>query len=155
MRADMVRAYVETLLEKLTGADKVLTDHDGDYPVRYRSALYYVRLVGEIDPVVQVFAIAVNDIEPSAGLYERLNEINADIGFARTFWVRGQVLVESDLAGRTVNPEDFDKACHTVATITDRIGPLIAEEFGGHTAFADGKDEDGPDDEPVRVGHYL
>ena len=58
MRADQARAYVETLLERLTGADKVQTDEDGDYPVVYQDLPYYVRVIGTEDPIVQVFSIA-------------------------------------------------------------------------------------------------
>ena len=54
LRTDMVRAYVESLLERLIGAQQVSPDGDGDYPVRYQNALYYVRLVGDLNPVVQV-----------------------------------------------------------------------------------------------------
>jgi hypothetical protein len=38
-KTDMVRAYTETLLEQVIGADKAKADNDGDYPVRYQSAL--------------------------------------------------------------------------------------------------------------------
>jgi hypothetical protein len=57
----MVRAYAESLLEQVLKTDRVRPDKDGDYPVRYQSALYYVRIVpGQSDdPVVQVFAIAL------------------------------------------------------------------------------------------------
>jgi len=142
VRTEMVRAYVESLLEQLTASEKVTPDHDGDYPVRFRDALYYVRLIGDVDPVVQVFATAVSEIEQSPGLLEKLNEINSQIRFARVFWVSGQVLVESDLIGKTVDPEEFGSACDAVATITDHFGPLIAKDFGGKTFFADQKDED-------------
>lgn len=116
------------------------------------SALYYVRLFGDVDPVVQVFAIAVKDLDPSAGLYERLNDINANICCARTFWVSGQVLFESDLAGRTISPDSFERACQAVATITDHFGALLAEEFGGSTPFQDDKQEDTPFEDSAKLG---
>lgn len=31
VRADQARAYVKSLLERLTGSEKVVTDDDGDY----------------------------------------------------------------------------------------------------------------------------
>ncbi len=155
MRADMVRAYVESLIERLTGEDKVVPDEDGDYPVRYHSAAYYVRLVGDVDPVLQVFAIAVKDIEATPALYERLNGINADIRFARAFWVGKQVLVESDLVSQTLDKEEFDQACQAVGTITDHFGPLLADEFGGKTFFADEKDEQAPAEDGSNTGQYL
>lgn len=151
MKKDMVRAYVETLLERLTGADKMSPDHDGDYPVRYRNSLYYVRLIGEVDPVVQVFATAVSDIPLSPDLCVRLNEINSDIRFARVFWVAEQVLVEADLVGSTLDPEEFDNACTAVAAITDRHADLLATRYGGATFFEDQKDE--TQDKATEPGH--
>ena len=160
MRTDMVRAYVESLLERLIGAKQVSPDDDGDYPVRYGNALYYVRLVGDVDPVVQVFSVAVSGVEPTPDLLEELNSINSSIRFARIFWVREQVLIESEMVGEGVEPADFDNACRAVATITDHYGPLLAERFGGKTAFADEKTD--PVEPPAtsdelrtRTGQYL
>ena len=69
-RADMVHAYAESLLEQVLKSDRVRPDKDGDYPVRYQSALYYVRIVpGQSDdPVVQVFCHSVgrHHAEPRA-----------------------------------------------------------------------------------------
>jgi hypothetical protein len=90
-----------------------------------------------------------------ASQYERLNGINADISFARTFWVEGQVLVESDLAGRTISPDSFEQACRAVAAITDHFGALLAEEFGGNTAFQNGEQEDTPIEDSAKLGQYL
>ena len=159
VRADMVRAYVESLLERLIGAQQVSPDDDGDYPVRYRNALYYVRLVGDVDPVVQVFSVAVSGVDPTPDLFEELNSINSSIRFARIFWVRDQVLIESEMVGEGVEPADFDNACRAVATITDHYGPLLAERFGGKTAFADEKTEPTDATEkpepPHAIGQYL
>ena len=156
----MVRAYVESMLERLIGAQQVSPDDDGDYPVRYRNALYYVRLVGDVDPVVQVFSVAVSGVTPTPELFEELNSVNGTIKFARAFWVREQVLIETELVGEGVEPADFDNACRAVATITDHYGPLLAEKFGGKTAFADEKTESdepaaSPEEVQERTGQYL
>jgi len=155
----MVRAYVESLLERLIGATQVTPDADGDYPVRFNGCLYFIRLLGDTDPVVQVFSTAVADVKPSAALFKELNEINSNISFARVFWVRDQVLVESELLGEGIEPVDFGNACQAVATITDRIGPRLVEKFGGKTAFADEKTEEAKAAtaaEPDKgVGQYL
>ena len=155
----MVRAYVESMLERLIGAQQISPDDDGDYPVRYRNALYYVRLVGDVDPVVQVFSVAISGVTLTPELFEELNSINSTIKFARTFWVRDQVLIETELVGEGVEPADFDNACRAVATITDHYGPLLAERFGGKTAFADEKTEPEAETSPAevqaRTGQYL
>jgi hypothetical protein len=155
VRADMVRSYVETLLEQLSGSDKIKPDDDGDYPVRFRQALYYVRLVGDTHPVVQIFSVALSGIPTSPELLAVLNELNSDIRFARVFWVREQVLVEADLIGSTLDPEEFNNACRAVATITDGIGPKLAAQFGGKTAFADEKQGEAPPEDRAMTGLYL
>ncbi len=160
MRADMVRAYVESLLERLIGQTQVTPDADGDYPVRYNGCLYFVRLLGDSDPIVQVFSVAVAEVKATAALHKELNNINSNIRFARVFWVRDQVLVESELVGEGLEPVDFTNACRAVATITDQIGPLLVEKFGGKTAFADEKTDeataaDEADGTDKGVGQYL
>jgi hypothetical protein len=155
-RADMVRAYAESLLEQVLKTDRIRPDKDGDYPVRYQSALYYVRVdPGQNDdPVVQVFAKVLADITPSSELFEHLNEINTQLRFARIFWVRDQVLVESEMPGMALSLEGLGNACNTVGGAADYFGPRLAEVFGGKTAFAD---EKGPDyEEPANwPGQYL
>lgn len=162
MRADMVRAYVESLLERLIGATQIKPDPDGDYPVRYKGALYYVRVVGDVNPIVQVFSVAVAGVPATAALLKELNAINSTIKFARVFWVLDQVLVETELVGEGVDPVDFDNACQAVATITDHFGPLVAEKFGGKTAFADEKavdptagDAPAAQASETQIGQYL
>ena len=92
----MVVSHVEKLIERLTGTDKVKAGADGDYPSRYRSALYYVRVVRARLPVVQVFSVAVDGIAFSSGLARELNDINSREHYCRAFWVRDQVLVEAE-----------------------------------------------------------
>jgi hypothetical protein len=67
----MVKAYIESLLEDLTGTEKVSPDHDGDYPIRYPSAQYYVRVLDVGEPVVQIFAVAVADVKSNRFLDAR------------------------------------------------------------------------------------
>lgn len=77
------------LLAGMTGGGLVKPDADGDYPVRYRSALYYVRLVGDSHVDVQVFAVAVDGVDPSPELLAAVNEINTQVRFVRIFHVQG------------------------------------------------------------------
>lgn len=107
-----------------------------------------------------MFSAAAAGVPATAGLLKELNAINGTITFARVFGVLDQVLVEKELVGEGVDPADFDNACRAVATITDHYGPLLAEKFGGKTAFADEKAPDpaaaeDAQDEKARVGQYL
>jgi len=139
-KLDMVRSHVETLLEGMLGIEKAWADGDGDYPVRYENALYFVRLVGYDQPVVQVFSVAVEGVDKSPELLDALNEINTELRFARAMWIRGQILIESDHLGETLEAQDFANACNIVARATDEYAPRLAVSFGGTTAFEDEKD---------------
>lgn len=139
--SEMVRAYTESLLKQILGTDELIRDPDGDYRVRYNSALYFVRIVDKRfdDPVVQVFAIGVDKVAASAELFEALNGINTELNYARTFWLRQQVLFESEVAGKALSLDAFSRACGSVASAADHFGRLLAQRFGGNTAFDDEK----------------
>ncbi len=154
MRRDIVTAYVESLLRKVTNSSQVTADHDGDYPVRYRSAKYYVRVVGDGQADVQVFAVAVDKVDATPELLADINEVNTQIRFARVFHVAGQVLVEVDLVGDALEPPSFLTACDTVAYVTDHVGSRLAAKHGGKTAFEDAKDDGYQAPEPP-TGMYL
>jgi hypothetical protein len=151
---DMVTSHVETLIERITGVDKAVSDHDGDYPVRYKDALYYVRVAGnDARPIVRVFSTVVADVEPSPDLYEAVNDINTRLGFCRCFWVNGQVLIETEHLGMTIKTEDFLELAENVASASDHFGPKLIERFGGKLAFDDSKGDAYV--EPPTPGMYL
>src|SRR4051794_31306308 len=151
---DMVTSHVETLIERITGVDKAAADHDGDYPVRYKGALYYVRVAGDdARPIVRVFSTAVTDVEANADLYETVNDINTRIGFCRCFWVSGQVLIEAEHLGMTIRTEDLFELADNVASASDFFGPKLVERFGGKLAFDDSKGDEYVD--PPIPGMYL
>lgn len=136
----MVTSHVETLIERITGVDKAVADHDGDYPVRYKDALYYVRVAGDdTRPIVRVFSTVVTDVEPNADLYEAVNDINTRLGFSRCFWVSGQVLIEAEHLGMTIRTEDLFELADNVASASNFFGPQLVERFGGKMAFDDSK----------------
>ena len=137
----MVLSYVRDLLESITG-ERPVPDQDGDLLVGYGGAKFHVRVVDAGDPVVQVFSIAVADLEPTPELMVEINEINQNIGFARAFHVRDQVLIESEIWGDDVNPVNFQYACGNVAAATDRYAGPLVEKFGGTARFDQTKEPD-------------
>jgi hypothetical protein len=140
MRPDVAYVYVRDLLERLTG-ERPDADQDGDLPVQFDGALFYVRVVGNTDPWVQVFSIAVADLEPTPDLMVRINEINTELRFARAFHVAGQVLIETEIWADDVNPANFHHACRNVAGATDAYSPGIRDTFGGKPLFEESKTE--------------
>lgn len=139
MRQDMVQSYVRDLLETMTGT-RPEPDADGDLPVSFGRAQFFVRVVHPADPVVQVFSIAVAEIEASNELLIALNEINLNIKFARAIHVGRQVLIEFEIWGADVNPDNFAYACRTIGAATDTYAPPIVEKLGGVAHFEESKE---------------
>jgi hypothetical protein len=143
MRPDVANVYVRELVERLTGT-KPEPDDDGDLPVVFGGALFFVRVVGpvgEIEPWIQVFSVAVDDIEATPELMAELNEVNRDLRFARAFHVDSQVLIEYEMWADDLTPENFAHACRNVAGATDVFAHQIHEKFGGTLLFEASKGE--------------
>jgi hypothetical protein len=141
MRPDVAYVYVRDLLERLTG-ERPTPDRDGDLPVHFGGAQFYVRVVGALDPWVQVFSIAAAELHPTPELMVHLNEINRELRFARAFHVADQVLIESEIWADDVNPANFLHACRNVAGATDAYSPGIRKTFGGRPHFDESKTEE-------------
>lgn len=157
MRPDATLSYVRDLLERLTGA-RPEPDHDGDLPVVLGGAQFYVRVAGNVDPWVQVFSIALADVEPTLELMGRINEVNAQLRFARAFHVQGQVLIETEIWSDDVNPANFHHACRNVAGATDEVARDLQRDFGGRLAFEESKTNDYSEPSTARravSGPYL
>jgi hypothetical protein len=90
---------------------------------------------------VQVFSVAVAEVEPSPGLMTRLNEINSFLHFARAFHIGSQVIIESEIWADDVAPANFLYACQNVAAATDMFAPDIQKAFGGRLLFEESKTE--------------
>ena len=80
----MVLSYVRDLLERMTGA-RPEPDDDGDLLITYGGATFCSRVTNPDDPIVQVFGVAVADIDPTPELFEAINEINRSIGLRGPF----------------------------------------------------------------------
>ena len=153
MRAEMVVSYVRDLIEQVTG-ERPKPDQDGDLPVRHLGADFYVRIIGD-DPVVQVFAVAVAELVASPELFGALNDVNRRLQFARIFHVADQVLIEHEIWGTDINPQNLEYACRTVAQAVDHFGRQLSETFGGRARFEESKTEDYSSAEGSTPGHGM
>lgn len=147
-RLDRIRPYVEKLLREGFGIPDLSPDPDGDYPFRYRSAGYYVRLYNEQAPTLQLFSVVVRDIKRSPKLLSELNDINAGLAFVRVYWVNHQVVVATELVAETLDAEELGNACNIIGRVADSIGRKLAAEFGGHVLF---EEDDSADPGPSNV----
>lgn len=134
MHRDMVVSYTRDLLEQLTGV-RPEPDTDGDLPIEYGGASFYVRIDGPTDPVVQIFSVVLADLEANPELHGALNDINSRLRFARAFHVQKQVLIEAEIWGSDLNMSNFQHACRNVAMASDAHGRSLHESFGGNPRF--------------------
>lgn len=141
MRQDVAFVYVRDLIERMTGT-RPEPDHDGDLPVHLHGAQFFVRVVGPVNPWIQVFSVAVADLEASPQLLTILNEINGHIHFARAFHVGTQVIIEAEIWAEDVTPANFVYACQNVAAATDAFAPRIISALGGRPLFHESKSDD-------------
>jgi len=138
----MVSAYLETLIEQLTGTEKAVPDQDGDYSISYRGARYWARVEGEANPIVRIYSIVLAQLEPTPELYESLNVINTRMTFLRAFWVDSTVIFEHEHVGHSMQEDEFTNSFTTIASATDFFGPQLHERFGGVAAFHESKTDD-------------
>lgn len=157
MRPDAAFSYVRDLLDRMTGT-RPTQDADGDLPFLLDGAQFYVRIVGSPNSWIQVFSVALDEVEASPELMHELNDINAKLRFARAFHLGGQVLIETEIWSDDVNPNNFHYACGNVAGATDEFARELQRSFGGRLAFEQSKtDQYGQPPLPVgfAAGPYL
>jgi len=133
--AESYRPDVEQVLGKVFRGWTLRRDDDGDYILPYRSTPSYARLA-DGPPRLQIFAVALHDVEPNAELLAELNAINAQISLVRVFTVGSQVLVEGEILGDAIDPAAVAAVHESVDQVASETAPLLAAMFGG-TAGAD------------------
>ena len=139
---DIARSHLETMVERVTGLDKAMPDHDGDYFVKTHQGGFYARVDGDEMPILRVFTVISKDISCSADLLEELNAINCRLTFPRAIWVQQQVLMETNATALETTTHQFNLLCAEVASASEEFGPQILHKFGGTPSFAETREED-------------
>src|SRR5207248_7154895 len=139
---EQLRTRGETMLKEHLGVEQLVTDAEGDFPVRSGSAKYYVRLTEGDVPVVTVYAHILVGVTATPKLYETLNAVNGYIKFGRMFHQGDVVLASTELVAQTMDPEELAAACSSIAELSDHYDDLFQQEFGGQ------RDLDGGGDQP-------
>jgi|GEM_PF-1497227 len=126
------RELVEALLCDFLGVDSIDADEDGDYPVETPEGhQLWVRLHTAAEPVtVQVFSVLAQPVEPSSGLFEELNSINATAPHVKVLWASGAVMAEVDLVGSTLDLPELRNALQVVRRTADKYYDVLNAFFG-------------------------
>lgn len=143
-KRDVIQSHVEVLMQRFLETDELKVDSDGDIPVSHGSASYYVRVARQpVEcPHVEVYAVAVEEIDADPGLYEALNALNRRLSHARVFWSDRKVILAGELIGETMAFGDLACLCCEIGGTAHDEGPRLAATFGGRVAFPDAIDDE-------------
>jgi hypothetical protein len=145
---DLVRQRVEPVLETVFGPDALKRDADDDYPLPSPGTRIYARVVEDRPPRVQVFAVVLVEVDGTPELYSELNDHNTQLGFVRSIFLNGAVVVEADLVAESLDPREIETAYARVKAAAEELGPMIAAVHGGTlTAHLNPASADTPNDE--------
>lgn len=134
-RVDTTRPEVEQRIREYLGVDDLMTDADGDIPLRRGRALFYLRLLDGRPPLVRVFSVVAERVPPSPRLFELLNDVNAENLLVRLFWAGGDILVVRDIIAGSLRLEDLASSCDAVAAAAEEYHDHFLEQIGGSTGF--------------------
>lgn len=129
-----LRHEVEEAICLAFDLDEVHYDTDGDIPLRFGSAMIFVR-VSDDSPVVRVFAPMLWEVPESSELLRAVNEINLQVAFARVAWDGRQVSVRTEFIAHPFDPMQLMAACQAVGGIADHFDDRLQGRFGGRIFF--------------------
>jgi hypothetical protein len=135
-----LRDLVLKAVRKASGNADLEFTEDGDVPQRFGSAAVRLRVLDN-PPCVRMFSPMLEDVEAGDRLLSRLNELNAEIRFARFFVLDGTVFAVTEMFASPFVAEHVASACLQLGSLADKIGGTLQKEFGGRTAFEDARDE--------------
>jgi hypothetical protein len=127
---DMARSHVERMLREGMDLEQVVTDSDGDFPFRHRSAAYWLSL-SPSGHMVRVWSRAVDGVRPTAALLREVNDLNTRLLHSRAYVERGAVWIEAALPVRPLEADYLAAVCYEIGDAADTIGPMIVAVHGG------------------------
>jgi hypothetical protein len=136
-RIEIIKPFVEKVVAEYLGTvpGDLVVNQDGSIPIRRGSTAYYVRLLDGDPPLVQVYSTMLYEIPKSPELLERLNEINAEVMFAKAFWTGEQVVVATEMVADSIDKDQIANACGIVGMVADTYDDELQGSFGGKRIY--------------------
>jgi len=126
---ESIRARVLAALRDASGVQTLEADKDGDIRVPYGEAQVYVRLVDK-PPYARIQAGVVRNVQQSEKLYQRLDELNRRVRFARFFVEEGLLFVATEVFTSPFVVQHVVHACRVLGELADDMRNDLQAEFG-------------------------
>src|SRR4051794_29710767 len=120
-------------MEQVLGLDELYVDCQGEIPVSHKSTVYRVRVspTGYRLPHVEIYAVAVDDVDADPGLFEALNTINCRLSHGRAHWAGRKVVIGTELVGDSLDSDALGCACFEIGEAAHREGLALSAVYGG------------------------
>jgi hypothetical protein len=131
----LTQRVVATLSEDLgCSPDELVTDSDGDYPIRSGSAMVFVQVFEEADLIVLMSPL-LKDVSDSPQLRLALDNIQAQVPFVQLSLEEGIVTARAHLIGDRFVPLHLHRLLGMMSRLCDDVDTKLQKEFGGTTFF--------------------
>ena len=132
---EVLRAEVARALAQLLHKHELITNEDGEWPVKAGSAIVIVRVVEGLPPALQLYSPVLRGVATTAELLDSLNEINARIRYGRVFVANHVVIAAMELPAVNLTAEHLAFACAELGNLADHLDDSLRGRFGGEVAF--------------------
>ena len=148
---DELREMVDRAVGRVYG-EPVKHDADGDVPIVLGDSVLFV-IVSEDEPIVELFAELVHDVEDLEAAEREVAVLNRDLMFGTCLVRDDRVLLRHRLCGVPFVPAQFRMVLGRVSADLDRIAGDLAFRVRGRRFLdvARRPDEDDESDEPERL----
>jgi hypothetical protein len=151
-RAELFWPYVEKTLVETFGDEALSKLADNVVTIRAGSSLVVVRMMEAKEPRLQVFSTVLHGVPSSPELLASLNELNAQIAFAKAFWIEDDVLIATELLAEGLDTENIRNAVTAIGVASDHFDDQLKARFGGSTSFPDEVEEESEEADERRDG---
>lgn len=122
------------ILSEITGLCDLFIDDTEKIAVHYERFLVFVRLIGE-PPSVQIFSPILQKVDEDQDIHARLNEVNANVTFARFFIQDDTIFCAYELSALPFVENRFAEAFMRFCDTAHEISVELQKEFGGLANF--------------------
>ena len=136
-RAELFWPYVEKALLEAFGESALNKIAPNVITIRSGSSLVVIRMLDADEPRLQVFCTVLQQVKKTPELLEKLNELNAQLSFAKAFWIEDDLLFATELLAEGLEPESIRNAVAAIATSSDHFDDELKAGFGGRPSFPD------------------